>query len=88
MERNYTNVVFDPMSAHYVGAASITVPFQEYDEEGEIQLGPEGKNTLMITNTKADRIVATNEMLPPATNERSTLELFSAGSDSWRVIDG
>ncbi|WWC91156.1 uncharacterized protein L201_006097 [Kwoniella dendrophila CBS 6074] len=70
MDRVYTNIAFDPTSAHYVGASSITVPFQAYDEEGEIQLGPEGEN-----------------LLPP-TNQRSTLELFSQGSDPWRVIDG
>ena len=70
MERVYTNLAFDPPSGHYVGAAAITVPFQAYDEEGEIQLGPEGEN-----------------LIPP-TNERSTLELFSQGSDPWRVIDG
>ncbi|OCF35639.1 protein CFT1 [Kwoniella heveanensis BCC8398] len=70
MERTYTSISFDPTSAHYVGAASITVPFQAYDEEGEIQLGPEGEN-----------------LIPP-TNQRSTLELFSQGSDPWRVIDG
>ncbi|WRT69124.1 protein CFT1 [Kwoniella shivajii] len=70
MDRVYTSVAFDPTSAHYVGAASITVPFQAYDEEGEIQLGPEGEN-----------------LIPP-TNQRSTLELFSQGSDPWRVIDG
>ncbi|WVR09012.1 protein CFT1 [Kwoniella sp. DSM 27419] len=70
MERVYTSISFDPTSAHYVGAASITVPFQAYDEEGEIQIGPEGEN-----------------LIPP-TNQRSTLELFSQGSDPWRVIDG
>ncbi|WWD21338.1 protein CFT1 [Kwoniella shandongensis] len=70
MERTYTSISFDPTSAHYVGAASITVPFQAYDEEGEIQIGPEGEN-----------------LIPP-TNQRSTLELFSQGSDPWRVIDG
>jgi len=70
MERTYTNIAFDPPSGHYVGAAAITVPFQAYDEEGEIQLGPEGEN-----------------LIPP-TNERSTLELFSQGSDPWRVLDG
>ncbi|WVF65469.1 protein CFT1 [Kwoniella sp. CBS 6097] len=70
MERTYTSISFDPTSAHYVGAASITVPFQAYDEEGEIQIGPEGDN-----------------LIPP-TNQRSTLELFSQGSDPWRVIDG
>ncbi|WWC98043.1 protein CFT1 [Kwoniella sp. B9012] len=70
MDRVYTSIAFDPTSAHYVGAASITVPFQAYDEEGEIQIGPEGEN-----------------LIPP-TNQRSTLELFSQGSDPWRVIDG
>lgn len=70
MERVYTNVAFDPASGHYVGASAITVPFQVYDEEGEIQLGPEGPN-----------------LIPPTT-ERSCLELFSQGSDPWRVIDG
>ncbi|OXG80075.1 protein CFT1 [Cryptococcus neoformans var. grubii Br795] len=70
MERAYTNITFDPTSAHYVGAASIEVPFQAYDEEGEIQLGPDGP-----------------DLIPP-TNQRSTLELFSQGSDPWRVIDG
>ena len=43
MPRRYTHIVFDPPSAHYVGASAITVPFQIYDEEGEILLGPEGK---------------------------------------------
>ena len=70
MDRVYTNLAFDPPSAHYVGAAALTVPFQAYDEEGEILLGPEG------------------ETLNPATNERSSLELFSQGEDPWRVIDG
>jgi cleavage and polyadenylation specificity factor subunit 1 len=42
MERIYTNIAFDPPSGHYVGASAITVPFQAYDEEGEVQLGPEG----------------------------------------------
>lgn len=42
MPRTYTSIAFDPPSAHYVGAASISVPFQLYDEEGEIILGPEG----------------------------------------------
>ncbi|WWD06819.1 protein CFT1 [Kwoniella europaea PYCC6329] len=70
MDRVYTSIAFDPTSAQYVGAASITVPFQAYDEEGEIQIGPEGEN-----------------LIPP-TNQRSTLELFSQGSDPWRVIDG
>ncbi len=42
MDRVYTNIAFDPPSAHYVGTTAITVPFQAYDEEGEIQLGPEG----------------------------------------------
>ena len=70
MERVYTNVAFDPASAHYVAASSITVPFQIYDEEGEIQLGPQGEN-----------------LIPPS-NQRSTIELFSQGSDPWRVIDG
>ncbi|WWC73047.1 protein CFT1 [Kwoniella pini CBS 10737] len=70
MDRVYTSIAFDPTSAHYVGAASISVPFQAYDEEGEIQLGPEGEN-----------------LIPP-TNQRSTLELFSQGSDPWRVVDG
>ncbi|TYJ59069.1 protein CFT1 [Cryptococcus floricola] len=70
MERVYTHITFDPTSAHYVGASSIEVPFQAYDEEGEIQLGPEG------------------EALIPPTNQRSTLELFSQGSQPWRVIDG
>ncbi|ORX39210.1 cleavage and polyadenylation specific protein [Kockovaella imperatae] len=72
MERNYTNIAFDPLSAHYVASAAIAVPFQAYDEEGEIQVGPENSD----------------ERLLPPTNERSTLELFSAGSDPWRVIDG
>nr|ODO03748.1 protein CFT1 [Cryptococcus depauperatus CBS 7855] len=62
MERPYTRIAFDPTSAHYVGAASIEVPFQAYDEEGE-------------------------NLIPP-TNQRSTLELFSQGSDPWCVIDG
>ncbi|EIW66021.1 hypothetical protein TREMEDRAFT_70300 [Tremella mesenterica DSM 1558] len=70
MQRTYTNVVFDPPSGHYLGATAISVPFQAYDEEGEIQLGPEGEN------------------LVPPLNERSSLELFSRGSDPWRVIDG
>ncbi|WVW79420.1 protein CFT1 [Kwoniella bestiolae CBS 10118] len=70
MDRVYTSIAFDPTSAHYVGAASIEVPFQAYDEEGEIQIGPEGENFI------------------PPTNQRSTLELFSQGSDPWRVIDG
>ncbi len=70
MDRIYTNIAFDPPSAHYVAATAITVPFQAYDEEGEIQLGPEGEN-----------------LIPP-TNERSSVELFSQGSDPWRVIDG
>lgn len=50
MERAYTNITFDPTSAHYVGAASIEVPFQAYDEEGEIQLGPDGKSRFSISN--------------------------------------
>jgi cleavage and polyadenylation specificity factor subunit 1 len=70
MPRKYTHIVFDPPSAHYVGASAITVPFQIYDEEGEILLGPEGEN------------------LTSPTNERSTLELFSQGSDPFKVIDG
>ncbi|ORY33060.1 cleavage and polyadenylation specific protein [Naematelia encephala] len=70
MPRVYTNLAFDPPSGHYVGATAITVPFQAYDEEGEIQLGPQGEN-----------------LIPP-TNERSSLELFSQGSEPWRVIDG
>lgn len=70
MERTYTAIAFDPPSGHYVGASNISVPFQAYDEEGEIQEGPEGPN-----------------LIPPL-NERATLELFSAGSDPWRVIDG
>jgi cleavage and polyadenylation specificity factor subunit 1 len=45
MPRKYTHVAFDPPSAHYVGASAITVPFQIYDEEGEILLGPEGRST-------------------------------------------
>ena len=48
MERRYTNIAFDPTSAHYVGATAITVPFQAYDEEGEIQLGPEGKSSMIM----------------------------------------
>jgi cleavage and polyadenylation specificity factor subunit 1 len=47
MPRKYTHIVFDPPSAHYVGASAITVPFQIYDEEGEILLGPEGKRTAL-----------------------------------------
>lgn len=70
MERTYTAIAFDPPSGHYVGASNISVPFQAYDEEGEIHEGPEGEN-----------------LMPPL-NERATLELFSAGSDPWRVIDG
>lgn len=70
MERTYTHIAFDPPSGHYVGAAAMSVPFQAYDEEGEIQIGPEGAN------------------LTPPLNQRSSLELFSAGSDPWRVIDG
>ncbi|BEI92713.1 uncharacterized protein CcaverHIS019_0503410 [Cutaneotrichosporon cavernicola] len=70
MERTYTAIAFDPPSGHYVGASNISVPFQAYDEEGEIQEGPEGEN------------------LVPPLNERATLELFSAGSDPWRVLDG
>lgn len=70
MERVYTNLAFDPPSGHYVGATALSVPFQAYDEEGEIQVGPEGENLI------------------PALNERSSLELFSQGSDPWRVIDG
>ena len=70
MDRVYTNIAFDPPSAHYVGATAITVPFQAYDEEGEIQLGQDGENLALPTN------------------ERSSLELFSQGSDPWRVIDG
>ncbi|KAK4687316.1 cleavage and polyadenylation specificity factor subunit 1, partial [Tremellales sp. Uapishka_1] len=70
MERVYSNVAFDPPSAHYVGATAISVPFQMYDEEGEIILGPEG------------------ETLIPPLIERSSLELFSQGSNAWRVIDG
>lgn len=50
MERTYTNITFDPTSAHYVGAASIEVPFQAYDEEGEIQLGPDGKLRFSTSN--------------------------------------
>ena len=42
MERVYTNMAFDPLSGHYVGSTAIAVPFQAYDEEGEIQIGPEG----------------------------------------------
>ena len=42
MDRVYTNIAFDPPSAHYVGATAMSVAFQAYDEEGEIQLGPEG----------------------------------------------
>ncbi|KAL1407554.1 mRNA cleavage and polyadenylation factor subunit [Vanrija albida] len=70
MERTYSRVTFDPQSGHYVGATALSVPFQAYDEEGEIQLGIEGEN-----------------LIPPL-NERSSLELFSAGSDPWRVVDG
>lgn len=70
MERTYTAIAFDPPTGHYVGASNISVPFQAYDEEGEIQEGPVGEN------------------LTPPLNERATLELFSAGSDPWRVIDG
>lgn len=47
MDRVYTNIAFDPPSGHYVGAAAITVPFQAYDEEGEIQMGPEGTLVLI-----------------------------------------
>lgn len=70
MERTYTHVAFDPPSCHYVAAAAMSVPFQAYDEEGEILLGPEGPN-----------------LLPPK-NERSSIELFSAGSEPFRVLDG
>lgn len=70
MDRTYTHVAFDPPSGHYVGATAISVPFQAYDEEGEIQMGPEGE-----------------DLVPPL-NQRSTLELFSAGSDAFRVVDG
>lgn len=70
MKRTYTAIAFDPPSGHYVGAANLSVPFQAYDEEGEISIDPQGEN-----------------LIPP-TNERATLELFSAGSDAFRVIDG
>ncbi|WVQ81298.1 protein CFT1 [Cryptococcus sp. DSM 104549] len=53
MARTYTQVSFDPTSAHYVGAASIEVPFQAYDEEGEIQLGPKGENLIPPTNQRS-----------------------------------
>jgi cleavage and polyadenylation specificity factor subunit 1 len=33
-------------------------------------------------------LMGVGENLIPPTNERSTLELFSQGSDPWRVIDG
>jgi cleavage and polyadenylation specificity factor subunit 1 len=91
MKRNYSNIAFDPASAHYVGASTIPTPFQAYDEEGEIQLGPEGETdcfgaTQLVTrNPGADGI---GENLIPPINERSSLELFSQGSDPWRVIDG
>ncbi|KAL7421114.1 mRNA cleavage and polyadenylation factor subunit [Cryptotrichosporon argae] len=70
MARTYVNVAFDPTSGHYVGATGLSVPFQAYDEEGEIQLGPSGPG------------------LSAPTNERASLELFSAGADPWRVVDG
>jgi hypothetical protein len=50
MPRKYTHIVFDPPSAHYVGASAITVPFQIYDEEGEILLGPQGTLFIYITS--------------------------------------
>lgn len=53
MERVYTNIAFDPPSGHYVGASAITVPFQAYDEEGEIQLGPEGETLIPPTNERS-----------------------------------
>lgn len=48
MPRRYTHLAFDPPSAHYVGASAISVPFQIYDEEGEIQIGPEGRPRLPL----------------------------------------
>jgi cleavage and polyadenylation specificity factor subunit 1 len=86
MQRVYTNLAFDPYSGHYVGAAAITVPFQAYDEEGEIQLSPEGEHLAVMI--RYELIWLPGENLIPATNERSSLELFSQGSDPWRVIDG
>nr|XP_018259229.1 protein CFT1 [Kwoniella dejecticola CBS 10117]OBR81387.1 protein CFT1 [Kwoniella dejecticola CBS 10117] len=53
MDRVYTSIAFDPTSAHYVGSASIEVPFQAYDEEGEIQIGPEGENLIPPTNQRS-----------------------------------
>ncbi len=86
MDRVYTNIAFDPTSAHYVGATAITVPFQAYDEEGEIQLGPEGQ-CLTAWGLRYLQFQAGENLIPP-TNERSSLELFSQGFDPWRVIDG
>lgn len=92
MERNYSNIAFDPTSAHYVGAATIPTPFQAYDEEGEIQMGPTGEQfdyTQREKNVVSERDAneAGDNLIPPL-NERSTLELFSQGSDPWRVMDG
>ena len=53
MQRVYANLSFDPSSSHYVGATALSVPFQEYDEEGEIQLGPQGENLLPPTNERS-----------------------------------
>lgn len=54
MERIYTAIAFDPPSAHYVGASAIAVPFQAYDEEGEIQIGPSGQCSAAGGGVRAD----------------------------------
>ena len=85
MERTYTNIAFDPTSGLYVGASAISVPFQAYDEEGEIQHGPEGEFSIA---SRVAELTQLGENLIPPKNERSTLELFSTGGKPWRVIDG
>jgi cleavage and polyadenylation specificity factor subunit 1 len=53
MDRIYAAMAFDPPSAHYVGATMLSVPFQLYDEEGEIINGPEGMSTSDLADRQA-----------------------------------
>lgn len=64
----------------------MTAKFQLYDEEAEIQLGPQGKSTLVPD--PRHRLIIKGETLIPPVNERSTLELLSQGSEPFRVLDG